>query len=113
MSASAGASQSSATRGWTWPMRPARRRRPARDGIRERPGPDPAVVAGSGLTVVLSVIGAVCLQPPFSAVFCRPSRVALGEPVMAPPRFCCTASLTLSHVGSSVGVSFALGSVSR
>src|SRR6478736_5644736 len=58
MSARAGASHSSATRGWTWPMRPARRRRPARDGIRERRSPDPATGAGSGDTVVLSLIGA-------------------------------------------------------
>src|SRR4051794_16496673 len=56
MRASDGASQSSATSGWTWPTRPARRRRPGANGIRERRSPGPAVVAGPGATVVLSVM---------------------------------------------------------
>jgi len=52
-------------------------------------------------------------QPPASADCCSLSSTAFGSPVMAVPRFCCTASLTLSQVGSSVGVRWALGRVSR
>src|SRR4029079_6525297 len=91
---------------------------PATAGGTDAPGGTVDAAAATGIrpgSAAPCTSGSAIDQLPFSAVFCRLSSTDLGSP-LAPtpaPRFCCTASLTLSHVGSSVGVRWMLGRVSR